>query len=316
MNGINQKSTSKTLAAVLFGYRLYKIFGIKSLLLYSRFVKIKELEKIVGKVMLDVNYDSSFFPDIKFHGLFRARAHNNLKGSLRNGRVKNFNKESAFKNPPSSKVNRGRCNDHGESMFYSSNELFTSIVESRPRVNEYVTVAVYENLYDGKLFEHRISPVGYRYLRKIPTLTQMMIKMNPDNRKGFTQVDDFLDKLFHRKIKKNAHYYKLSNAVTNCMMKDIINDAGTVLRQHGLIYSSILRNKRSFNVVLKPFYVNYYKIVELYTFQILEYNRKELRLKLLRLGELDGTKTDPAQDLGISWRTLSLQQQEIKEFKF
>ena len=265
--------------------------------------------------MIDVKYCSSYFPDIKFHGLFRGRAHKNLKGDIRNGKIIEFKKESEFKNPPFQCVKRGRCNDYGESMFYCSNELFTAVVESRPKLNEYVTVAVFESLVDGHYFEHRISPVGYRYLRTITTLTKMMKKMDPDNRKAFVKVDSFLDKLFHKEIKKKAYYYKLSNAVAKCMMTDI-KDAGTTIHQHGLIYSSILRNKKSFNVVLKPFYVNYYKITELYTFQVLRYNRRTLCLKLLRSGVLNDTKIDSAQDLNISWKTLPNQQQEIREYNF
>lgn len=266
--------------------------------------------------MLDVNYGSSFFPDIKFHGLFRARAHEDLKGPVRNGKVNEFKKESEFRNPPAQSVKRGRCNDNGESMFYCSNELFTAVIESRPKVNEYVTVAVFESLIDGKYFEHRISPVGYRYLRNIPTLSKMMKKMDPENRNAFIRVDNFLDKLFHKKIKKKAYYYKLSNAVAKCMIKEMINDVGTIINQHGLIYSSILRNKKSFNVMLKPLYVNYYKIVELYTFKILTYNESILSLKLLRLGVLNGTKNDPSQDLDIKWKNLQSQQQEIKKVLF
>jgi hypothetical protein len=302
--------------AASIGYWLYRFFGIKSLLIYSRFASIRSLEKVVGRVMLDVDYGSSFFPDIKFHGFFRARAHDNKKGSMSDGVLKKFEKESEFKNPPAKYVKRGRCNDNGESMFYCSNELFTAVVESRPKVNSFVTVADFQCLEDGKLFEHRISPIGYRYLRQISVLTEMMKKMNPEIRKKFTKIDDFLDYLFHKKIRKSAYYYKLSNAVARCMIKEIVNNSGTNINQHGLIYSSMLRNKRSFNIVLKPFYVNYYKIVKLYTFKVLKNDNGVLNLKLLRFGELNGNKTDPAQNLDIKWTELQGEKQELKTYSY
>jgi hypothetical protein len=201
-------------------------------------------------------------------------------------------------------------------MFYCSNELFTAVVESRPKVNSFVTVADFQCLEDGKLFEHRISPIGYRYLRQISVLTEMMKKMNPEIRKKFTKIDDFLDYLFHKKIRKSAYYYKLSNAVARCMIKEIVNNSGTNINQHGLIYSSMLRNKRSFNIVLKPFYVNYYKIVKLYTFKVLKNDNGVLNLKLLRFGELNGNKTDPAQNLDIKWTELQGEKQELKTYSY
>ncbi|QWX85041.1 hypothetical protein H0I23_05235 [Cellulophaga sp. HaHaR_3_176] len=77
-------------------------------------------------------------------------------------------------------------------------------------------------------------------------------------------------------------------------MENLINDIGTEISQHGLACSSILCNKESFNTVVKLFYLNYYKVVSIYTFKILELNSKNLKVRLLRVGDFDGKKTDPA----------------------
>ena len=178
---------------VSIGYTCYKIFGIRSLLFYSRIVSIATLKKIVGRVMLDVQYTSGLFKDIKFQGLFRGRSHNHVQGQFRNDNLEKFTNEKEFINPPSMWARIGRCNDNGESMFYCSNELLTAVIESRPTVNEFVTIAAFEGLYEGKSYEHKISPIGYRYLRELDSLSKMMSSMNPKNRLQFVKVDDFLD---------------------------------------------------------------------------------------------------------------------------
>ena len=143
------------LNSVQLGYQLYKYFGINSLLFFSYFSHIGTLKKIIGKVMLDAEYESSTFENLKFQGFFRGRSHNHLLGSIKGNKIKAFINENDFKNPPSEIVKRGRCNDNGESMFYASTMLSTSIMESRPIVGQYVTIASFVGIFDGKQFEHR-----------------------------------------------------------------------------------------------------------------------------------------------------------------
>lgn len=285
-------------------FNLYKVFGLRILLLSSRVFSVSTLKKVVGKVMLEVDYSSGFFRDLKFQGFYRGRSHNHLRGNIREDKLSEFINENEFINPPPEFVNIGRCNKKGESMFYCTIDLITAIVESRPKVNEYVTVASFEGLHEGRQFEHRISPVGYRYLKDNTVLSKMMGTLNPKNRTQFTKVDDFLDRLFHMKIKNNAYYYKLSNAVAKCMLTDIENDIGTRMSQHGLVYSSVLRNHASYNIVLKPFYVNYYKIVVLQTFKINELSESNLKFSLVRRGYLNGVKRDPAENFNLRWEEI------------
>lgn len=285
-------------------FNLYKLFGLRILLLSSRVLSVSMLKKVVGKVMLEVEYSSGFFHDLKFQGFYRGRSHNHIQGNIKNDKLSVFTNEREFINPPPENVNIGRCNEKGESMFYCTTDLITAIVESRPEVNGFVTVASFEGLYDGRQFEHRISPVGYRYLRENTELSKMMGILNPRNRAQFTKVDDFLDRLFHMKIKKNTYYYKLSNAVAKCMIEDIENDIGTRMIKHGLVYSSILRNHASYNIVLKPFYVNYYKIKVLQTFKINEFSESSLKFSIVRRGSLNGVKKDPAENFNLLWEEI------------
>ncbi len=285
-------------------FNLYKVFGLKVLLFSSRFLSVSVLQKVVGRVMLEVGYTSGFFRDIKFQGFYRGRSHNHILGNQKNDELSEFRNEREFINPPPQYANMGRCNEKGESMFYCTTDLITAIVESRPTVNEFVTVASFESLYPGRQFEHRISPVGYRYLKENTQLSKMMGILNPKNRIQFTKVDDFLDHLFHMKIKKDAYYYKLSNAVAKCMLTDIENDIGTKMSQHGLVYSSILRNHASYNIVLKPFYVNYYKIKVLQTFKINKFSEHSLKFSLVRRGYLNGVKRDPAENYNLRWEEI------------
>jgi hypothetical protein len=62
--------------------------------------------------------------------------------------------------------------------------------------------------------------------------------------------------------------------------------------------------------------VNYYKIVKLYTFKVLKNDNGVLNLKLLRFGELNGNKTDPAQNLDIKWTELQGEKQELKTYSY
>lgn len=262
-------------------------------------------------MLTDEGFDHWYFPDFSPHGLFRARSHNHVKGSNGNEGLHVFNNEKEFWNPPSDIVKRGRCNDHKESVFYCSNELLTAVIESRPKVGEFVTVGAFESLIEGKRPQHRLAFIGYKYLREIPTLSNMMAKANPDFRGGMITVDEFLNELFHKEIKDNAHYYKLSIAVTKCMMTDIVNGAGDIFKHHGMIYPSILRHHKSFNIVLKPIYARYHKIVTLNTFQVIEYDSTKIHLKLIRYGKPQGSKLDAAQNLDIIWVDLPTDQQQM-----
>ncbi|MEP3836412.1 MAG: RES domain-containing protein [Algibacter sp.] len=304
------------LNSVQIGYQLYKFFGINTLFLFSYFSDIETLKKIVGKVMLDAEYESSYFTNLKFEGFFRGRSHNHLLGSLKNGELNEFTNEKDFKNAPAEAVKRGRCNDNGESLFYASTMLSTAIMESRPTVGQYVTIASFVGIFDGKQFEHRISPIGYRYLKQIPGLAKSMRKMDVEKRKKkFERTDDFLDNLFHIKTRRYNFHYKLSNAIAQCFFTETINQNGDRFSKHGLVYSSIIRDKKSYNLVLNPIYLNYYKIDFIQTFKILYLSNSNLKLQLLRQGFLNGEKTHPTEIFDINWQEIEKTPESIREYK-
>lgn len=266
-------------------------------------LSIDELKKIVSNVLSDVNYGSIYCTNQTFSGLYRARQHNQINGQSDDYI---FTNEKEYWNPPVESITKmGRCNDVGESMFYSSNHFETSILEVRPIQGQFITVARFlPNLKENSLPSFRIKPNCIQHLKKIKGFTSCITGFDLSNRDTkFVEVDNLLDTLFTEIVNDDEIYkYKISNAITRCMLANTIDDAGNQFSMNGMIYPSIVNNMNSINVLLKPiFATNYFHIKSLQTFKVLEVASNNLIIKLVRNGCTQGVKEHPSKQLDIKW---------------
>ena len=280
-----------------------KTISFQEILDSAKNLSIDEIQKLVGNILGDVDYASIHCANQTFSGLYRARQHNQINGQSDDYI---FTNEKEYWNPPKEYINQlGRCNDIGESMFYSSNHFETAILEVRPVQGKFITVALFLPNKNGDLLpSFRIQPNCIQHLKKIKGFKSCITDFDLTKRdKKFLKVDNLLDDLFTEIVDNNESYkYKISNAITRCMLTNILNDAGNQLAMHGMIYPSIVNNMNSVNVLLKPIYaINNYHIASIQTFKILDVTNKKVRIKLVRDGHTIGVKEHPSVPLNIHW---------------
>jgi len=270
---------------------------------------LDELLKIVEQKITSVpDYQISMWENFTAPVLYRARKHSHLEGNINqeNGLYR-FESESEFWNAPPEFSPLGRCQNKGESLLYCSTSWETAISEVRPITGDFVSVSIYhaKRLPDNPnvFFGSRIVPIGVQYLSQIEHLKHMFKDYNFEERNlEFYELDTFLDDLFHADVTEDEqHIYKLSIAVTRCMMKNLFD--GVVERQmHGIIYSSMARGKTNYNFVLRPTHArSIYTLNHVQTFQILEATENLIKLQLMRNGEIFGEKYPPLDFFEMVW---------------
>lgn len=271
---------------------------------------IDDLQKLISIKMLAVKYGSFFCENQTFPGLYRSRKHNHKKGRKNDGALNEFTNEKEYWNPPEKSIESyGRCNDIGESMFYCSNELEVAVVETRPSAGDFVTVSTFENIqYEGleiKRPSFRVKPIGVNYLSQIKGFKSCIHDPSqPERSKEFQEMDLFLDSLFYEEVAPEENdKYKLTIAVTKIMLTNLINQFHAEKSIHGLIYSSIARDFKGVNILLKPSVANnHFFVRRLQTFEILESESDYITLRLVRRGRTKYQRTHPSQPkMAVEW---------------
>jgi RES domain-containing protein len=266
-------------------------------------LSMDELKKLVGNILSNVDYGSIYCTNQTFSGLYRARQHSQINGQSDDYI---FTNEKEYWNPSEDCINElGRCNDIGESMFYSSNHFETAILEVRPIQGQFITVARFLPNSKGHLLpSFRIKPNCIQHLKRIKGFKSCITDFDLSKRDAkFLEVDNLLDDLFTEVVNEDESYkYKVSNAITKCMLANTMDDAGNQYSMNGMIYPSIVNNMKSINVLLKPIYaINNYHIASLQTLNVFEVTNNKVSLKLVRNGHTVGAKEHPSQQLDIKW---------------
>jgi hypothetical protein len=277
--------------------------------------KEKSLDELVKTVEQEItsvpNYQISMWENFAAPVLYRARKHNHLYGNSENNILHHFESESEFWNTPPEISPLGRCQNKGESLLYCSTSWETAISEVRPNAGDFVSVSIYHAGRNAKnpntFLGSRIIPIGVQYLSQIEHLKHMFQDYDFKGRdEEFYKLDTFLDDLFHANVgEKNQYLYNLSIAVTRCMMKNIFD--GEVERQmHGMIYSSIVKNKMDYNLVLRPNHARtIYKLNQVQTFQIFEITESSIKLQLTRNGYTFGEKKHVLDFFEMYWTDIN-----------
>jgi hypothetical protein len=267
----------------------------------SEYKDIATLKEEISQIMLDKKYTTVIFTSFTFNGFYRARKHNNVKGNFADGILFEFINEKEFWNPPIKNAKRGRCNEDGESMFYCSSDFITAILEVKPVVGDFITVANFKNLFPHNKPQFRINPIGKTYLMKIPELALPFENYILDQSQF--EIEDFLDKLFHQNVDEAETYkYKLSIALSHIFMTDGTDGKRSIIQTDGLLYPSIIRNQKSFCFVLKPNIVDRFFMIEyLQTLEVLEIEDNFIKLKLLRNGQPKYTKNGIGELFDVFW---------------
>ncbi|MFT6638203.1 MAG: hypothetical protein ACJAYP_000772 [Flavobacterium sp.] len=293
-------------------FSLLKMLGLKSeldeLLYLSKELDIDSLKPIVARKITSVlGYQISMWNNFTAPVLYRARKHNHLEGNIGEDGLHQFTSEKEFWNTPSEYCSLGRCQSENESLLYCSTSWETAISEIRPELDDYISISIYHaqpsienpNAFLGS----RIIPVGVKYLSKIERLEHMFENYDFNGRSlEFFELDNFLDELFHKNVDEtNKYLYKLSVAVTKCMMTNLYD--GEVERQmHGMIYSSMIRDKSDYNIVLRPNHARtIYNLHQVQTFHVDSVEAKKVSLKLKRNGMTIGVKQNRFDYFNIEW---------------
>lgn len=277
---------------------------------------IISLKEEISQIMLDKRYMTDVFTTFTFNGFYRARKHNNLLGNIENGKISEFINEKELWNPPIEFAKTGRCNEDGGSLFYCASDFITSILEVKPEVGDFITVANFKNLhvYDKPRF--RIQPIGKGYLMQMPAL-KLLFKNYKLDQSQF-EIDEFLDRLFHQHVEEEELYkYKLSIAISKIFLTNGTNYKSEIIETDGLIYSSIIRNNKSHCFVLKPWIVHcYFKICEIQTIQVVETGNNFLKLKLFRNGHPIFEKIYPADLFDIHWENAPINSPKFEILRY
>jgi hypothetical protein len=174
----------------------------------SKTATVEELMKVVEyEVNHAQNWDKIAFINVLPTNVWRARKHNHPEGSLaKNNKLNLFLSEKEFWNPPAEFVSRDRCNDEKESLFYCANGLNTALLECRPSVGDYFTIANFKN-YKNYLSNEQfiVHCIGRKYLSQVQWLSKLF-KYAPESRKGSMNIDNFLDELFHQIVSEEDQH--------------------------------------------------------------------------------------------------------------
>ncbi|CAM2790585.1 RES domain-containing protein [Flavobacterium succinicans] len=288
----------------------------EKLIIDSKQKDISTLKEEISQIMLDKRYTTDIFTTFTFNGFYRARKHNNVKGNFVDGTLFEFINEKEFWNPPIEFAKLGRCNNDGESMFYCSGDFITAVLEVKPEVGDYITIANFSNFYTDSVPQFRINPIGKTYLVKIPNLQNLFDGYILDESQY--EIENFLDKLFHQDVDDNELYkYKLSVAVSQIFMTDGTHRKKSLIQTDGLLYPSIIRNQKSYCFALKPWWVHcFFEITTIQTIQVIEKGKDFLKLKLLRNGRVKGEKIYPADFFDIEWKIPPVKPENTERIEF
>lgn len=238
-----------------------------------------------------------------FQGIYRARAEsfNSIEDACAE-----FAHVEKLSYPPDEFAKASRCNRHGYSVFYGSNENGVPIFETRPEIGQYVVVTGFKPRKKGT-FDILLPIIGVKQIRENLSLRDpsdsmvnilsedMHYKENSDL--VSLEIDNHIAKWFSTPANEsNKHIYRLTTAFFQILTNNVKYDDDEV---HALIYPSVESDITGYNIAIKKKVVDSGLQVQRATiYQVIEKKFKEYALQPLR-------EIDKIEESGkITWREL------------
>lgn len=269
----------------------------------SENLDVPTLKKMIADLMNSGKYYTrqmikSFVPN----GMYRARPHNFKYGNIdSDGKKHRFKNENEFWNPPSNQCTLGRCNDKNESILYCTNDPETALLEVKP-TKGFISLSLFKPRGNGS---SRAMYIGEESLSKVETVKHLF--KNSEQNPLLLELDSYLDKLFYLNIDdENKHLYKVSAAVTQNLMSNILYESGKQKTMQAMLYSSLAKKHETFNFVLRPNHAIYlYRLSVIQTLEILENTDSFIKLQLVRVGHPISSRNHPLDNPKVKWRNIN-----------
>lgn len=197
----------------------------------------------------------------------------------------------------------GRCNNKGESIFYCSTDLNTSIVEIRPKLNDIITTIDYRPTRNRREVVAKTNPIGITYLQKIKQFGDTFadhFKQKNGLDSIFTNnfiLDNFLNEKFHEVINEEENWkYKISIAISEILLYGDFE---------GLLYPSISYKMNQANFAFKPEFADLnFCIKDGYMWRITEVvnNNSYALEKIKQLDEIHFCDPNNFKNARVYWR--------------
>lgn len=220
---------------------------INDINVYLNNVKELEVENIYDKLttLISGHYRTTY--NIKPKGVFRAR---------KNNEIDEFQRVNQLWYPDWNLIDikfhkYGRCNNVGQSVFYCSTDLSTTIVEIRPNKDDLITTVDYGPANGMEEISTITNPIGINYLKKLEYYSDIFTNDTHNKsdilyQKNF-KLDEYLNSKFHEIIEEEENFkYKITYAVSKILMNGF----------DCLIYPSISYKMKGANLVFKPGFVD------------------------------------------------------------
>lgn len=267
---------------------------------------VEKIQEEISKLLLNAHYNHYTFKKFTFQGFYRARFHSIPEGE--NSKYI-FMDENEYWHPPNgTKIGMGRCNDENQSLLYACLDFETPIIETFRDDKKYFTVAQFTPIIsNGQIPYFSIKPVCISYLKKIKSISKNLDSIDSSQRKEqLLNMDEILDILFTEKVNHNETYkYKATNAITRCMLTNNMNQYRKEQAIDGMIYPSIANNNQSLNILFKPAVAsNHFRIISLQTFEVIDYDKNEIKIQLIRQAVRESYKIKTDTNSYIIWEYL------------
>jgi len=182
--------------------------------------------------------------------IYRARIHKEPKTL--------YSDRSQLGAPPKSIVDVGRANFPSEPIYYCSNSFWTSIIECRPQVGDYVTITS---------IEFSLEKLHILLLGKTEQYPDLKSKLDPVS----LFLNNLLDEAFREVVvtDRKYRYYRTASFVSS-HLPNLRN--GTF---HGIGYLSVATEHKGDNYVFLPDFVEYNsEIKDVRTVEVVEKKSK------------------------------------------